>query len=181
MMALERSYLTENSSSENRILRPRRKKTPDRIPEKKNDHIEIYDEQKKEDRIKNRPAQRSTSKRVALRVFPEQELIYYLYIEREPHQRPHSYDVRRNPPQTRTVLLQSQEICLGQHLPDSTRNRCINVAQGRNTFCTSGGDDPLRDRPCYPPSRSYLHPDVCLGNGFCRRLLSATSWSRVSS
>ena len=29
--ALERSYLTENSSSENRILRPRRKKTPDRI------------------------------------------------------------------------------------------------------------------------------------------------------
>ena len=35
--ALERSYLTENSSSANRILRPRRKKTPDRIPETNND------------------------------------------------------------------------------------------------------------------------------------------------
>ena len=33
--ALERSYLTGNSSSENRILRPRRKKTPDRIPPSK--------------------------------------------------------------------------------------------------------------------------------------------------
>ena len=33
--ALERSYLTENSSSENRILRPRRKRTPDRIPSKR--------------------------------------------------------------------------------------------------------------------------------------------------
>ena len=32
--ALKRSYLTENSSSENHILRPRRKQTPDRIPEK---------------------------------------------------------------------------------------------------------------------------------------------------
>ena len=32
--ALERSYLTENSSSANRILRPRRKTTPDRIPER---------------------------------------------------------------------------------------------------------------------------------------------------
>ena len=32
--ALERSHLTENSSPENRILRPRRKKTPDRIPKK---------------------------------------------------------------------------------------------------------------------------------------------------
>ena len=38
--ALERSYLTDNSSSENRILRPRRQKTPDRIPEKQNDHID---------------------------------------------------------------------------------------------------------------------------------------------
>ena len=37
--ALERSYLTENSSSANRVLRPRRKKTPDRIPERKNDLI----------------------------------------------------------------------------------------------------------------------------------------------
>ena len=37
--ALERSYLTGNSSSANRILRPRRKKTPDRTPEKKNDLI----------------------------------------------------------------------------------------------------------------------------------------------
>ena len=36
--ALERSYLTWISSSANRILRPRRKKTPDRFPEKKNDH-----------------------------------------------------------------------------------------------------------------------------------------------
>ena len=34
--ALERSYLTEKCSSENRILRPRRKKTPDRIPPPKN-------------------------------------------------------------------------------------------------------------------------------------------------
>ena len=33
--ALERSYLTENSTSANRILRPRRKITPDRIPETK--------------------------------------------------------------------------------------------------------------------------------------------------
>ena len=33
--ALERSYLAENSSSANRILRPRRKKTPDRILETK--------------------------------------------------------------------------------------------------------------------------------------------------
>ena len=33
--ALERSDLTENSSSANRILRPRRKKSPDRIPETK--------------------------------------------------------------------------------------------------------------------------------------------------
>ena len=33
--ALERSYLTENSSSANRVCRPRRKKTPDRIPETK--------------------------------------------------------------------------------------------------------------------------------------------------
>ena len=33
--ALERSYLTENSGSDNRILRPRRKKTPDRIPPKR--------------------------------------------------------------------------------------------------------------------------------------------------
>ena len=40
--ALEPSYLTENSSSENRILRPRRNKTPDRIPEKMSDHINIY-------------------------------------------------------------------------------------------------------------------------------------------
>ena len=37
--ALERSYLTENSSSENRILRPRREKTTDRIPPQKNDRI----------------------------------------------------------------------------------------------------------------------------------------------
>ena len=29
-------------SSENRILRPRRKKSPDRIPKKKNDHIYIF-------------------------------------------------------------------------------------------------------------------------------------------
>ena len=40
--ALERSYLTKNSSSENRILSPRRRKTPDRIPERKNDHTYIY-------------------------------------------------------------------------------------------------------------------------------------------
>ena len=40
--ALEPSYLTENSSSENRILRPRRKITPDRIPPKKNGHIYTY-------------------------------------------------------------------------------------------------------------------------------------------
>ena len=40
--ALERSYLTDNSSSENRILRPRRRNTPDRIPPKKDDHIYIY-------------------------------------------------------------------------------------------------------------------------------------------
>ena len=40
--AFERSYLTENSSSANRILRPRRKKSPDRTPEKKNDRIYIY-------------------------------------------------------------------------------------------------------------------------------------------
>ena len=33
--ALERSYLTEISSSANRILRPRRKKSPDQIPETK--------------------------------------------------------------------------------------------------------------------------------------------------
>ena len=33
--ALERSYLTENSSSENRILKPRRMKTPDRIQEER--------------------------------------------------------------------------------------------------------------------------------------------------
>ena len=39
--ALERSYLTEKSSSENPILRPKRRKTPDRIPPKKNDHIYI--------------------------------------------------------------------------------------------------------------------------------------------
>ena len=39
---LERSYLTENSSSANRILRPRRKKTHDRIPEKKSDRIYIF-------------------------------------------------------------------------------------------------------------------------------------------
>ena len=37
--ALEGSYLTENSSSESRILRPSRKKTPDRIPPQKNDQI----------------------------------------------------------------------------------------------------------------------------------------------
>ena len=41
--ALGQSHLTENSSSENRILRPRRKKNPDRIPPwKKNDHLYIY-------------------------------------------------------------------------------------------------------------------------------------------
>ena len=40
--ALERTYLTENSSSENRILRSRRKKTPDRIPPKKNEIMYIY-------------------------------------------------------------------------------------------------------------------------------------------
>ena len=40
--ALERSYLTEKFSPENRILRPRRKKTPARIPLKKNDHTYIY-------------------------------------------------------------------------------------------------------------------------------------------
>ena len=40
--ALERSCLIENSSSENRILRPRRKKTPDRIPQEKNDHMIYY-------------------------------------------------------------------------------------------------------------------------------------------
>ena len=40
--ALERSYLTENSSSENRILKPRRKKSPERILPKTNDHIYIY-------------------------------------------------------------------------------------------------------------------------------------------
>ena len=40
--AFERIYLTENSSSENRILRRRRKKTLDLISEKKNDHIYIY-------------------------------------------------------------------------------------------------------------------------------------------
>ena len=39
--ALERSYLTENSSSENRILKPRRK-APERIPPKKDDHIYIF-------------------------------------------------------------------------------------------------------------------------------------------
>ena len=33
--ALERSYLTENSSSENRILRPRRKKTLPESPERR--------------------------------------------------------------------------------------------------------------------------------------------------
>ena len=37
------NYLTENSSSASRILRPRRKKSPDRIPEKKSDHISIYE------------------------------------------------------------------------------------------------------------------------------------------
>ena len=41
--ALERSYLTENSNSESRILRPRRKKTPDRIPPKKKNHTYISD------------------------------------------------------------------------------------------------------------------------------------------
>ena len=40
--SLERSYLTENSSSANRILKPRRKQTPDQIPGKKNDRIYIY-------------------------------------------------------------------------------------------------------------------------------------------
>ena len=40
--ALKRSYLTENSSSANRILRPRRKQTPDRIPETKNDYIYMH-------------------------------------------------------------------------------------------------------------------------------------------
>ena len=40
---LERSYLTESSSSANRILRPRQSKTPDRIPKTKNDFIDyIY-------------------------------------------------------------------------------------------------------------------------------------------
>ena len=39
---LERSYLTENSSSENRILRPRRKETPDRIPPKRIIIYEVY-------------------------------------------------------------------------------------------------------------------------------------------
>ena len=37
--ALERSYLTANSSSENCILRPRRQKASDRTPPQKNDHI----------------------------------------------------------------------------------------------------------------------------------------------
>ena len=37
--ALEQSYLTENSSSTNRILKPRRKTYPDRIPEIKNEYI----------------------------------------------------------------------------------------------------------------------------------------------
>ena len=40
--ALERSYLNENSSSANRILRPRHQKTPDRIPEKNNHPIYIF-------------------------------------------------------------------------------------------------------------------------------------------
>ena len=40
--AFERSYSTGNSRSDNRILRPRRKKTPDRIPPPKNDHKYIY-------------------------------------------------------------------------------------------------------------------------------------------
>ena len=37
-----RRYLTEDSGSVNRILRPRQKETPDRIPEKKNDLIYMY-------------------------------------------------------------------------------------------------------------------------------------------
>ena len=36
---LEQSYLTKNSSSENRMPRPRQKKTPDRIHPKKLSHI----------------------------------------------------------------------------------------------------------------------------------------------
>ena len=40
--AVEISYLTENSSSTNRILRPKRKETPERIPEETNDRIHIF-------------------------------------------------------------------------------------------------------------------------------------------
>ena len=40
---LERNYLTENSSSENHILRTRRKETPDWTPPKKNDDIIVLD------------------------------------------------------------------------------------------------------------------------------------------
>ena len=40
--AQERCYSTGNSSSANRILSPRRKKTPDRNPETKNELIYVY-------------------------------------------------------------------------------------------------------------------------------------------
>ena len=48
--ALERSYLTEKSSSENRILRPRRKETPDRIPRRMTIYVCIYIYKKRETR-----------------------------------------------------------------------------------------------------------------------------------